>query len=149
VFRRPPPCSRLKSPSPLIIEASSSSFLLLNRSNLTYIVMSYGLMPSSTGWKPVMFGCPLGSTTYNSAAFWQSQHAALDVHEGVKCDGCGSDPLRGIRWKCHICETESYYLMQKLIYITLKAKTLICVANARSAMSTTSIRQLWFRWRLR
>ena len=38
-----------------------------------------------------------------SAMFWQSQHAQLDVHSGIRCDGCGANPLRGIRWKCQSC----------------------------------------------
>jgi ankyrin repeat protein len=29
------------------------------------------------------------------------QHTA--VHYGIKCDGCGGNPLRGIRWHCRTC----------------------------------------------
>jgi ankyrin repeat protein len=29
------------------------------------------------------------------------QHAAL--HDGIQCDGCGVNPLRGIRWRCRSC----------------------------------------------
>lgn len=24
-------------------------------------------------------------------------------HKGVKCDGCGQDPLEGVRYKCNVC----------------------------------------------
>ncbi|KAF1991194.1 hypothetical protein K402DRAFT_314827, partial [Aulographum hederae CBS 113979] len=38
-----------------------------------------------------------------SAMFYQSQHAALDFHQGVTCSGCNANPLRSIRWHCTSC----------------------------------------------
>ena len=43
-----------------------------------------------------------GQTTMN-AMFWTKMHQQLDRHEGVMCDGCGMNPLQGIRWKCQTC----------------------------------------------
>lgn len=30
------------------------------------------------------------------------------VHEGVSCDGCGINPIRGLRYKCTICKNFDY-----------------------------------------
>lgn len=38
-----------------------------------------------------------------SAMFYQSQHTQHDDHNGVVCDSCGANPLRGTRWRCQTC----------------------------------------------
>lgn len=55
-----------------------------------------------SGYSNTMDVAGFGFNT-QSAMFWQSQHAQLDVHNGVTCDSCGANPLRGIRWKCQSC----------------------------------------------
>lgn len=30
------------------------------------------------------------------------------VHEGISCDGCGENPIRGLRFKCSVCKNFDY-----------------------------------------
>lgn len=42
--------------------------------------------------------------TNTTASKTLTQHTTMEqVHSGVKCDGCGRQPLVGIRWKCGNC----------------------------------------------
>lgn len=55
-----------------------------------------------TGYNNTMDVAGFGFNT-QSAMFYQSLHAQHDVHNGVICDSCGANPLRGIRWRCQTC----------------------------------------------
>lgn len=30
------------------------------------------------------------------------------MHENVSCDGCGDNPIRGLRYKCSVCKDFDY-----------------------------------------
>jgi len=41
----------------------------------------------------------------------EKRHRASGVHnvqhDGYKCDGCGTEPIIGVRWKCATCPTDT------------------------------------------
>lgn len=66
----------------------------------------YGSSDFSRGWMSDPSSQPHnpGSFVATSVApTWEIKKQQLPTHEGVKCDGCNSFPLIGIRYKCSNC----------------------------------------------
>jgi len=48
---------------------------------------------------------PLGgvAASVSVSPSWEIGRQSLPIHDGVRCDGCGMSPLKGIRYKCANC----------------------------------------------
>jgi hypothetical protein len=46
---------------------------------------------------------PLYGEIVADHTFWDGYVDANEVHTGVKCDGCQTKPIKGVRWKCKTC----------------------------------------------
>ena len=44
----------------------------------------------------------------NQNNFFDSNSKKKDIHLGVICDGCGMNPIQGIRYKCSVCNNFDY-----------------------------------------
>jgi hypothetical protein len=46
---------------------------------------------------------PLYGEIVADHTFWDGHVDENEVHTGVKCDGCQTTPIKGLRWKCKTC----------------------------------------------
>lgn len=46
---------------------------------------------------------PLYGEIVADHTFWDGHVDENEVHTGVKCDGCQTNPIKGLRWKCKTC----------------------------------------------
>lgn len=46
---------------------------------------------------------PLYGEIVADHTFWDGYVDESEVHKGIKCDGCQTTPIKGLRWKCKTC----------------------------------------------